>query len=125
MAEDMTQNLELPPEAYGPPAIVLDAEGVTEWLGGRAHSRILWSQLESVEIGVALAPDVGYSEAFWRLAGGGVEFIAPVELIVNADQLRTKLFALPGFDMGAYRRGREAEAVGQPGEFICWRKGNA
>ena len=117
--------MELPPEAYGPPALVLDAEGVTEWLSGQAHSRILWSQIEAVEVGVVLAPGTGYSEAFWRLAGDGIEFFVPVELMVNADQLRAKLFALTGFDVEAYQKGREAEAAGQPGEFVCWRRGNA
>ena len=121
----MSHKTELPPEAYGPPILVLEAEGVTEWLNGQVHSRILWSQIESVEIGVAVAPGVSYSEAFWRLVGEGVEFFAPVELIVNADQLSARLFALPGFDTGAYRRGREAEAAGESGEFVCWGKGNA
>ena len=121
----MSHKMELPPEAYGPPAVVLDAEGVTAWLGGEAHSRILWSQIESVEIGIASAPDVGYSEAFWRLAGEGVEFFAPVEVMVNADQLSARLLVLPGFDTETYRRAREAESKGESGEFVCWRKGNA
>ena len=60
---------ELPPEAYGPPAVVLDAEGVTAWLGGEAHSSILWSQISLVEIEIVTAADLDYSEAFWRLAG--------------------------------------------------------
>jgi hypothetical protein len=102
---------------------VLDAEGVTAWLSGEAHSRILWSQITSVEVGIVTAPNLGYAEAFWRLAGEGVEFVAPVELIVNADHLNERLFTLPGFDMEAYRRAREAEARGESGEFICWRKG--
>ena len=125
ITNDISHKTELPPEAYGPPALVLDAEGVTAWLSGQAHARILWSQIEAVEIGIVLAPDVGYSEAFWRLAGGGVEFFAPIELIVNADQLGARLFALPGFDTEAYHRGREAEAAGEAGEFVCWRKGTA
>ena len=121
----MLRNKQLPPEAYGPPAVVLDAEGVTAWLGGEAHSRILWSQITLVEIGIVAAADLDYSEAFWRLAGEGVEFIAPVEVIVNANQLNDRLFTLPGFDMEMYRRAREAEAQGQLAEFVCWRKGNA
>ena len=114
---------QLPPEAYGPPAVVLDDEGVTLWLGGKADSRILWSELDSVEIGIVTAPN--YSEAFWRLAGEGAEVIAPVELIVNASQLSERLFELPGFDAETYRRAREAESQGQLGEFVCWRKSKA
>ena len=121
----MLQDKQPPPEAYGPPAVVLDAKGVTAWLGGEAHSRILWSQIALVEIGIVGATALDYAEAFWRLAGEGVEFIAPVEVIVNADQLRDRLFLLPGFDMETYRRAREAEAQGELREFICWRKGNA
>jgi len=104
---------------------LLDAEGVTTWLACEAHSRILWSQITSVEAGIVTAANLGYAETFWRLAGEGVEFIAPVEVIVNADQLNERLFTLPGFDVEAYRRAREAEARGESGEFICWRKGNA
>ncbi|MCA1849696.1 MAG: hypothetical protein LC672_01255, partial [Acidobacteria bacterium] len=81
----MLRKKQLPPEAYGPPAVVLDDEGVTLWLGGQVDSRILWSQLASVEIGIVTAPD--YSEAFWRLAGEGAEVVVPVEVIVNASQL--------------------------------------
>lgn len=121
----MPQHGQIPREAYGPPAVVLDAEGVTAWLSGEAHSRILWSQITSVEVVILTATNLDYAEAFWRLAGEGVEFIAPVEVIVNADQLNDRLFTLPGFDMEAYRRAREAEARGESGEFICWRKGNA
>ena len=69
--------------------------------------------------------DLDYSEAFWRLAGEGVEFIAPVEVIVNANQLNDRLFMLPGFDVAMYHRAREAEAQGRLAEFVCWRKGNA
>ena len=121
----MMDNVQPPPEASGPPALVLDSQGVTAWLGGEPHFRILWSQVESVAVEVITASSMNYSEAFWRLAGDGVEFAAPVEVIVNAEQLNQRLFSLPGFDTAAYRRAREAEAQGRPGEFICWRKGAA
>ena len=85
---------------------MLDAEGVTAWLGGEAHSRILWSQLMLVEIGIVTAADLDYSEAFWRLAGEGVEFIAPVEVIVNANELNDMLFILTFFNMEMYLRAR-------------------
>jgi hypothetical protein len=118
----MLDNVQPPPEASGPPALVLDPQGVTAWLGGEPHSRILWSQVESAALEVITAPALDYSEAFWRLAGDGVEFVAPVEIIVNAEQLNQRLFSLPGFDVAAYRRAREAEAQGRAGEFVCWRK---
>jgi hypothetical protein len=121
----MSHNPPLPPEAYGPPAVVLDSEGVTAWLGGEPRFRIKWSQIELVTVGVMAASDLGYSEAFWTLAGDGAELVAPVEVVVNAEQLNQRLFALPGFDMAVYRRALEAEAEGRAGEFICWRKGNA
>src|SRR5687767_2460915 len=101
---------QLPPEAYGPPAVVLDAGGVTAWRAGAVHSRILWSQIESVEIGVVTVPDMEYAEAFWLLVGEGVEFFAPVEIGVNAEQLTSCLLSLPGFDMESYRQAREAES---------------
>ena len=121
----MLSNKQIPPEAYGPPAVVLDDEGVTLWLGGKADSRIHWSQIDLVEIGIVTAADSEYAEAFWRLAGEDVEFIAPVEVIVNAIQLNEKLFMLSGFDMEMYGRAREAETQGHSAEFVCWRKGNA
>jgi hypothetical protein len=105
--------------------VVLDAEGVTLWLGGKADCRILWSQISLVEIGIVTAPDLEYAEAFWRLASEDAEFTAPVEVIVNANQLSDKLFSLPGFDKEMYRQAREAEAQGQLAEFVCWHKGNA
>lgn len=114
-----------PPEAYGPPAVVLDEEGATVWLGGEAYSSILWSQLASVEIGIVTNPGLSYSEAFWRLAGGGAEVFAPVELIVNSARLNDRLFKLPGFDVEMYRRAREAESQGLSGEFVCWRRNNS
>src|SRR5215472_5794414 len=109
-----------PLEAYGPPAVVLDDEGVTSWLGGEPYQRILWSQIELVEVSIVTVPDADYSEAFWGLRGAGLQFAAPVEVVVNGDQLTEKLLALPGFDMGAYRRARDAEARGEGGEFLCW-----
>ncbi|HEY9401269.1 MAG TPA: hypothetical protein VIQ24_01155 [Pyrinomonadaceae bacterium] len=113
------------PKGPGPPAVIVDDDGVTLWLGGKAHSRILWSQLTSVDIGIVTAPEMDYSEAFWGLTGDGAEVIVPVEVIVNAGQLNSKLFKLPGFDMEMYHRAREAESQGLPGEFVCWRKSNA
>ena len=121
----MLHKKQLPPEAYGPPAVVLDDEGVTLWLGGEAHSCILWAQLASVDIGIVAAPEMGYFEAFWGLSGEGAEVIVPVEVIVNADQLNDRLFKLPGFDTEMYHRAREAESQGLLGGFVCWRKSNA
>ncbi len=108
----MLSDVQPPPEAFGPPAIVLDSAGVTAWLEGEPRFRVSWSQVESVSIEVMVNSDLNYSEAFWRLAGDGAEFAAPVEVIVNAEQLNQRLFALPGFDMVEYGRAREAEAQG-------------
>ncbi len=118
----MLTHEQVPPEAYGPPAVLLDDEGVTLWLAGRADSRILWSQIALVEIGIVTAAESEYSEAFWRLVGDDVELIAPLEIIANANQLNEKLFMLPGFDMEMYRLAREAEAQAHMAEFVCWRK---
>lgn len=112
-------------QGSGPPTVLLDDAGVTMWLGGKAYSRILWSQLTSLEIEIVTAPEMGYSEAFWRLTGECVEVVVPVELIVNADELNARLFELPGFDMEMYHRSREAESQGLPGEFVCWRESHA
>jgi hypothetical protein len=104
---------------------LLDDAGVTIWLGGKAHSGILWPQLTSVEIGIVTAPEMDYSEAFWRLTGECVEVVVPVEVIVNAAQLNARLFKLPGFDMEMYHRARDAESQSLPGEFVCWRESHA
>ena len=109
----------------GRPTVVLDDEGVTLWLGDEEDSRILWTQLASVEIGIVGAPEMVYFEAFWGLTGDGAQVVVPVELIVNSELLNERLFQLPGFDMEMYRKAREAEAQGLIEEFTCWRKSNA
>jgi hypothetical protein len=114
-----------PWDPSGPPALAVDAEAVTVWFEGVVKYQIRWDQIEQVSLSVVVAPEADYSEAFWSLTGDGVHFGAPVEVIMNAEDLNQRLFALPGFDMGAYRRAREAESNGQPGDFICWRRASA
>jgi hypothetical protein len=63
----------------------------------------------------------GYAECFWELAGGEVPFGVPVEIVIGSEAFNAGLFALPGFDMAAYRQAREAEAAGKAGHFVCWR----
>ena len=109
-----------PPEAFGPPAVVLDDDGVTAWLNGKPASHVRWAKLERLSIIVTVCAD--WSEGFWILTGAGQEFGAPVDLVVNADQLKDRLLALPGFDMTAYERARRAESDSQEGEFVCWNR---
>jgi hypothetical protein len=111
----MPHHVQTPPEASGPPAVVLDSEGVTAWLEGEPRCRILWSQVESVAIEVITDPDLDYSEAFWMLAGGGAEFSAPIEVVVNAEQLNQEVVRAAGFRNGcvpACARGRGAGSTG-------------
>ncbi len=109
----------LPPEAFGPPAVVLDDAGVTAWLTGKPAFHIRWKQVEKVSITVTVY-DTDWAEAFWSLTGAGQKLGAPVDMVVNADQLKDRLFALPGFDMTAYEQARQAESDSEEGEFVCW-----
>lgn len=59
-------------------------------------------------------------EAVRQLAGAGVDFGCPVELVAGADEFNARVFAFPNFDHEAYRRAREAESAGRPGRFLCW-----
>ena len=114
-----------PWDPSGPPALVVDSNGVAAWLGGVLTYQIRWDQIEEVTIGVLAVPEVEYPEAFWSVTGKGMSFGAPVELVVNSEDLNRRLFVLPGFDMIEYRRARDAESRGQPGDFVCWRRRSA
>ena len=111
----------LPPEAFGPPTVVLDDDGVTAWLTGKPAFHIRWEQVERVSI-IVTVYDSDWAEAFWSLTGAGQEFGAPVDMVVNADQLKNRLFALPGFDMAAYERARKSESDALECEVVCWNR---
>jgi len=112
-----------PPGPDSPPAVLVDDDGVSVWFGGAIHEQIRWSQVERVSVGVVAAPGAEYSEAFWFLEGDGVSLGAPVDLVMNAEFLNRRLFALPGFDQAAYEAARRAEAAYEPGDFVCWERG--
>jgi len=103
--------------------VLVDDEGVSVWLGGAIHERIRWADVDRVSIDIVTAPQAGYSEAFWFLDGSGVRLGAPVELVMNAEFLNRRLFALPGFDQAAYEAARRAEAAFETGDFVCWERG--
>ena len=51
--------------------------------------------------------------------------VAPVEIVMGAEDLNARLSSLPGFDEGTLQRARRAEAEGVPGEWVCWQKASA
>jgi hypothetical protein len=104
-----------------PPSVVLIDGGAEVQFDGVRQLGVDWSQVREIAIEVVIVATEGYSEAFWKLSGPGVEFGAPVELVVGADEFNARLFAFPGFDHVAYQRAREAEAKAQAGLFVCWR----
>ena len=104
-----------------PPAVVLTDGGAEVHFDGVRQWGIAWSQVREIAVEVLVVADAGYSEAFWKLTGPGVEFGAPVEVVVGADEFNERLFAFPGFDHAAYQRAREAEEKAKPGLYVCWR----
>jgi hypothetical protein len=104
-----------------PPSVVLNDGGAEVQFDGARQWGVDWSQVREIAIEVLVVANVDYSEAFWKLTGPSVEFVAPVELVVGADELNARLFAFPGFDHVAYQRAREAEAKAEAGLFVCWR----
>jgi hypothetical protein len=104
----------------GPPEVVVDSKGVEVRFCPVPQPRIEWHQIREVAVDVVNYGG-GRAEAFWHLGGDGIKFGAPVELVVGSTELNARLFALPGFDMNAYRQARAAEAQGKPGWFWCWR----
>jgi hypothetical protein len=109
-----------PQPGPSPPEVVLDGTGAEVRFDGIPQWRIEWSQVCEVAIDVCVWEDHGFSEAYWKLTGEGVEFGCPVELIAGHDAFNARVFALPGFDHEAYRQAREAEAAGRPEHFVCW-----
>jgi hypothetical protein len=113
-----------PPEPR-PPEVLVDAATAEVRFNGVPQWRIEWAAIREVAVEVSVVEEVGYSEAFWQLTGGGVDFGCPVELVAGADEFNARVFALPGFDHEAYRQAREAEAAGRPGRFVCWQAAEA
>ena len=104
-----------------PPSVELSDGGAEVQFDGVRQWGIDWPQVCEIAIEVHVVADVGYSEAFWKLTGPGVEFGAPVELVAGADEFNMRLFAFHGFDQETYKRAREAEAKAEAGLFVCWR----
>src|SRR5262249_46865611 len=113
-----------PQPGYLPPEVVVNDTGAEVLFNGIPKWRIEWSQVREVAIDIVTDGD-RYFEAFWGLSGEGVNFGCPVELVAGHDAFNARLFALPGFDVEAYRQAREAEAAGRPGHFLCWQSGRS
>jgi hypothetical protein len=105
-----------------PPSVVINDDGAEVQFDGIGQWSINWSQVQEIRIEVIVVPEVAYSEAFWNLAGPGVEFVAPVEIIVGANEFNARVFAFPRFDHAAFQHAREAEEKAEAGMFRCWRK---
>lgn len=102
-----------------PPRVVVDATSVSTSVA--PYAELSWSQVDRVAV-VNVVGGNGYSECFWVLSGGGERLVAPVELVMGAEELNARISSLPGFDEGALQRARRAEAEGVPGEWVCWQK---
>ena len=110
----------------GPPAVVLDDQGIGAWLGGVCEYYIRWTEIRTIEIDVVGYGDMG-AEAFWAIYGAdrakdAPSFFAPVELVVGGDELTGRLRSIPGFDEKAFKQARAAEDRGEAGTFLCWRR---
>jgi len=102
-----------------PPRIRVDTTGVSTSVA--PHTEMSWSQLERAAV-VNVVADNGYSECFWVLSGGGTRVVAPVEIVMGAEDLNARLSSLPGFDEAELQRARRAEAEGVAGEWVCWQR---
>jgi hypothetical protein len=111
----------------GVPAVVADRAGAEVRFSDREPWRIEWAALAEVGVNVVVSPEGDYSEGFWALKGPTPAdgFEVPVELVAGSDAFNAQLFDLPGFDPTAYVRARKAEARGEPGYFVCWRRASA
>ncbi|HMC67169.1 MAG TPA: hypothetical protein VKI65_19695 [Gemmataceae bacterium] len=112
------------PDESRPPEVVVDASGAEVRFKGIRYWRMEWVQVREVAVDVIDYGD-GSAEGFWHLSGDGTELDVPVEIVMGSDEFNALMFALPGFDMAAYRRAREAEAAAKAGYFVCWRSGPA
>ena len=109
-------------DGHLPPHVVVDATTVSTSVA--RHTELSWSQLERVAV-VNVVADNGYSECFWVLSGGGNRVVAPVEIVMGAEDLNARLSRLPGFDAAELEHARRAEAEGVPGEWVCWQRVSA
>jgi hypothetical protein len=103
-----------------PPEVVVDEAGAEVRFNRVPQGWIEWSQVRQVAVDV-IDYGGGHAEGFWDLAGAPVPFGVPVEIVAGSEAFNARLFGLPGFDMTAYQRAREAEAAGGAGYFVCWR----
>ena len=107
-----------------PPEVVVDEVGAEVRFNRVPQWRIEWTQIQQVAVEV-IDYGGGDAEGFWALAGGPVPFGVPVEVVAGSEAFNIRLFALPGFDVAAYHRAREAEAARTGGFFVCWRAPDA
>jgi hypothetical protein len=103
-----------------PPNFVLTGGGVELWVGDSRRAAVEWRQVHQIAVEVVIDEDYGYTEAFWRLTGPGALFRAPVGLATGAERFGARLLGFRGFDVAAYRRGRESAARFEPGVLVCW-----
>jgi hypothetical protein len=103
----------------GPPTVVVDKQGAEVRHVQLEHPRSEWQRVRSIAVEVVTVPELDFSEAFWSVTGEDISWGAPVEVVVGADELRSRLFAFDGFNATAYDQARQAEAAGQAGTFIC------
>ena len=104
-----------PPEPR-PPEVVVDEATAEVRFNGVPQWRIEWSGVREVAVEVTVVEELGYSEAFWQLAGEGVDFGCPVELVAGADEFNARCSPSPASTTRRIvRRGRQRPPAGLGG----------
>lgn len=102
----------------GPPTVEVNSEEAVMWFDGKPAYRIGWDEVIKIGIDINVVEELEYSEAFWVLNDG--EFVSPVDMIVGAEELSTKLFSFTGFIKKQYQNALVAEKNIKEGYFLCW-----
>lgn len=104
----------------GPPTVQVTSEEGIVWFDGESAYRIKWDEVEEIGVDISVVEELEYSEAFWVLNDG--KFGSPVDMIVGAEELKSKLFSFSGFDEKQFEKALVAEKEIKEGYFLCWKK---
>jgi hypothetical protein len=103
--------------------LIVDEDGMTNWICGQPTFSICWSEIETVFVDVdPYVSGPRPCEAFWVIAGAGKCIKLPLRGKRGLDELNLRLVVLSGFDHNALREALEAEAAFKGGDFLCWRR---
>jgi hypothetical protein len=103
---------------------VADDHGIGSEAGGPVSYVMRWSDVERIEVVTALDATETAAMAYWVVTGApnSPPFIAPVDTVAGGHLLRARICSLDGFDDSAFQAAREAEARGENGTFVVWRR---